>query len=72
MVLMSYKTEKGEYPQKLDDLVKAGFLKKPLPKDGWEKPFFYRRTPDGEKPYELYSYGPQGKGGGKESRVSPD
>ncbi len=71
VVLMNYKTEKGEYPQKLDDLVKAGFLKKPLPIDGWDKPFVYRRTPDGEKPYELYSYGPKGKGGGKASRIYP-
>ncbi|TET33920.1 prepilin-type N-terminal cleavage/methylation domain-containing protein [Candidatus Dependentiae bacterium] len=71
VVLMNYKTEKGEYPQKLDDLVKASFLPKPLPVDGWEKPFVYRRTPDGEKPYELYSYGPKGKGGGKASRIYP-
>ena len=71
MFLMNYKTEKGEYPKSLDELVKAGLLKKPLPKDGWEKPFFYRVTPDGEKPYELFSYGPKGKGGGKASRIYP-
>ncbi len=71
MVLMNYKTEKGEYPKSLADLVKAGFLKKPLPKDGWDKPFVYRITPDGEKPYEMYSYGPKGKGGGKASRIYP-
>jgi general secretion pathway protein G len=72
IVLMNYKTEKGEYPKSLQDLVKAGFLKSPLPKDGWDKPFVYRPTPDGEKPYELYSYGPEGKGGGKASRIYAD
>lgn len=71
MSLMSYKTEKGEYPKSLDELVKAGLLKKPLPKDAWDKPFFYRVTPDGEKPYEMFSYGPKGKGGGKASRIYP-
>lgn len=72
IVLMNYKTEKGEYPQSLQDLIKAGFLKKPLPKDGWDRAFVYRRTPDGEKPYELYSYGPKGKGGGRDSRIYPE
>ena len=70
--LMNYRNEKGEYPKSLADLVKADFLKKPLPQDGWNKPFVYRSTPDGEKPYELYSYGPKGKGGGKASRIYPD
>lgn len=72
VVLMSYKSEKGEYPKSLEDLVSAGFLKKPLPKDGWDKTFVYRVTPGGKKEYELYSYGPQGKGGSKESRIYPE
>ncbi len=70
VTLLNYKSEKGEYPKTLQDLVKAGFLKKPLPIDGWDKPFVYRVTPDGKNPYELYSYGPKGKGGGKESRIA--
>jgi general secretion pathway protein G len=67
--ILSYKTEKGEYPKSLQDLIAAGFLKKPLPKDGWDHNFVYRLTPDGKNPYELFSYGPQGKAGGKASRI---
>lgn len=68
--IMNYRSEKGEYPRTIQDLVNAGFLKKPAPKDGWDRNFVYRPTPDNEsKPYELYSYGPQGKGGNKASRI---
>lgn len=67
--IMSYKAEKGDYPPSLQAMVEAGFLKKPLPKDGWDRNFVYRVTPDGKNPYELFSYGPQGKGGGKASRL---
>ena len=31
--IMNYKAEKGDYPKSLQDMVAAGFLKKPLPKD---------------------------------------
>ena len=64
--LMGYKQEKGEYPENLQQAIEAGFLKKPLPKDGWGKPFFYSKTEEG---IELYSHGPQGKAGGKVSRI---
>lgn len=67
--LMLYKQEKGEYPKSLQDLVAASFLKKPLPKDGWDQGFVYRPTPEGKNPYELFSYGPDGKKGGKASRI---
>lgn len=67
--IMNYKSEKGEYPKTVQELVNAGFLKKPAPKDGWDHNFVYRPTPDGKNPYELYSYGPQGKGGNKASRI---
>ena len=69
--IMNYKADKGEYPKQLSDLVNAGFLKKPLPKDAWEHNLVYRFTPDGEDPYDLYSYGPDGKGGNKASRIYP-
>lgn len=70
--LMLYKNEKGDYPKQLQDLLKGGFLgkAKALPKDAWDRAFVYRPTPDGKNPYELYSYGPKGKSGGKESRIS--
>lgn len=67
--IMNYKAEKGDNPKSLQDMVAAGFLKKPLPKDGWDQNFVYRLTPDGKNPYELFSYGPQGKAGGKASRL---
>ncbi len=67
--LMSYKQEKGEYPKTLQDLIAAGFLPKPLPEDGWGRKFIYRPTPEGKNPYELFSYGPDGKAGGKASRM---
>ncbi len=67
--MMNYKAEKGEYPKSLQDMLAAGFLKKPIPKDGWDRNFVYRPTPDGKNPYELFSYGPQGKAGGKAGRI---
>ena len=63
-----YQQEKGKYPKNLEEAVAADFLKKPLPKDGWNQPSFYRATEDG---FELYSHGPQGKKGGKASRIKP-
>lgn len=67
--IMNYKAEKGDYPKSLQDMLAAGFLKKPLPKDGWDHNFIYRLTPDGNHPYELFSYGPKGKTGGRASRL---
>ena len=64
--LMQYKQENGEYPENLEKAIEAGFLKKPIPKDGWDQRIQYRRTDDG---IELYSFGPQGKKGGKVSRI---
>jgi len=32
-----------------------------LPKDPWKRKYIYKLTPDGTKPYDLYSYGPKGK-----------
>lgn len=74
VTLLNYRSEKGEYPKTLQELVQAGFLKKAVPKDAWEHSFVYRLMPEGEgkEPYELYSYGPQGKGGGKASRLYAD
>jgi hypothetical protein len=30
---------------------------KKVPTDGWDKPLQYHPTPEGENPFELYSYG---------------
>lgn len=67
--LMSYHQEKGEYPKSLQELIATGLMKKPLPKDGWDRAFVYRVTAEGKNPYELFSYGPDGKSGGKASRL---
>lgn len=63
-----YYIEHGKYPQKLIDLVEkpkgeAGkkwtqYFQK-LPVDAWQNEFYYKPTPGGKHPYELYSYGGQ-------------
>lgn len=69
--IMLYKNDKDEYPKSLKDLITAGVLReKTVPKDGWDRPFVYRVTPEGKHAYELYSYGPDGKSGSKASRIS--
>ena len=35
--------------------------KKQMPKDPWSHPYQYKLTPDGEQPYDLYSWGPDGR-----------
>ena len=75
--LMFYQQEHDTYPKTLKDLEKSGMLGKnkrsgqsnALPKDGWGQQFQYRPTEDG---YELFSYGPDGKKGKKESRIFAD
>ncbi|HZW61492.1 MAG TPA: type II secretion system major pseudopilin GspG [Candidatus Babeliales bacterium] len=70
----SYQTDIGQLPETLEDLVRKPFneelaknwpgnyLKgKTVPKDAWKHPFHYAVTPGQEHPYELYSYGPNGK-----------
>ena len=67
--IMNYRQDKGDYPKSIQELVAAAFLSKPVPKDGWDRAFHYRLTPDGKNPYELFSYGPEGKKGGKAMRI---
>ena len=71
IVLLNFKNEKRSYTESLTEIKKSGFWKgKDIPKDGWDRPFKYSETPDGKHPYELFSYGPEGKGGPKEGRIS--
>jgi hypothetical protein len=52
--VMRYEKEKGRYPASLDELVKAGYLKK-LPMDPYsDDPLVYRKTESG---FILYSFG---------------
>jgi general secretion pathway protein G len=76
----NYKDDIGEYPSSLRDLVakptdeKAAELwheayldskNNEAPKDAWKNPFVYNVTEGAEHPYELYSYGKNGKGAPK-------
>ncbi|CAN5167840.1 N/A [soil metagenome] len=77
LALDQYKEDVGEYPVALRDLVKAPaeggdiqwqgpYIKgKDTPKDGFGNPFVYNLTPGAEHPYDLYSYGTNGKGAPK-------
>ena len=76
LALEQYKEDMGEYPASLKDIVKAPaenadqwqgpYIKsKETPKDGFGNPFGYALTPGAEHPYDLYSYGPNGKGAPK-------
>jgi hypothetical protein len=41
------------------------------PEDAWGEKFYYKVNPaGGTRPYELYSYGPEGKGGPKDEQIS--
>ena len=71
-----YNSDTGEYPGKLEDLMKCpskeletkwmgGDLKlhyvDKLEKDPWGLPYIYERKEYNGNPYSLYSYGPDGK-----------
>jgi general secretion pathway protein G len=40
------------------------YLKKDVPADPWNRPYFYRSPGDGGRPYDLASYGADGAPGG--------
>lgn len=78
----SFNADTGQNPEQLKDLIKkpaqeevakdwAGpYLdKKEVPKDGWKRAFMYKLTPGQEHEYELYSYGPKGKGGSRAEQI---
>jgi general secretion pathway protein G len=79
-----FKVDTGKYPSKIRDLVekpkeeslarnwqKGGYLQGgEEPKDAWDEYFVYKRTPDGQNPYELYSYGSNGPSASKEDWIS--
>lgn len=54
IAVLRYKKEKGTYPESLEELVKAGYLKE-LPMDPYsDKPLVYRKTKDN---FTIYSVG---------------
>ncbi len=73
-----FKMEGKKYPERLEDLVRRpsdfygtwpeyGFLKPPVvPRDPWGNEFVYRRLArGGPAPYEILSYGADGREGGE-------
>ena len=78
----SFRTDIGQYPESLKDLVKkpmnedlaknwvAPYLKEKDLNDPWGAKYQYHLTPEQENPYELYSYGPKGKSATQKERIS--
>jgi len=81
--ITQYQLAVGQLPSRLKDLVKApsdekakkkwpgSFLKKTeIPEDPWHEQFQYKISAPGSKnQYELYSFGPKGKGSPKETWI---
>ena len=78
-----FQAQVGQFPTKLSDLIKAPrdeklrkkwdgpYIKqKEIPNDPWGNKYQYRITPQGDNSYELYSYGPKGKGATKTEWIS--
>lgn len=64
LALKRWRLEEGEYPEKLDELVAAEYLKE-LPMDPFsDKPLVYKKTADN---FTLYSVGPNFKDDGGQS-----
>ena len=71
-----FKLELNKYPERLEDLLNmppdidpkkwhpGGFLKK-FPRDGWDRDFIYRRPGTRGQPYDIISYGADGREGGE-------
>lgn len=79
--IMQYQLHTGKYPTRLADLVTrpaepkaAGKWQGPYlddePTDGWGNPLKYEPTGRAGKPYELYSFGPNGPGAPQEEWIS--
>lgn len=83
--ITSYQNQVGQYPTKLKDLVAKprgdervakkwdgpyyGEEGGELPEDPWGAPYHYKVTQGAKHPYELYSYGPDGKGSPKDTWI---
>lgn len=82
--IILFKSDTSKYPAKLRDLVKrpadplikskwssAGYMggKTEEPEDPWGERYQYKLTQGGKQPYELYSFGPDGRGAPKDEWI---
>ena len=82
--ITQYNLQFGKWPSRLKDLVQppsdekdkakwtgSFFKSKELPEDPWGNNYVYKMNPAGsENPYELYSYGKNGKGAPQNEWIS--
>jgi general secretion pathway protein G len=67
-----FKSDTGQYPEKLDDLMtnpgldrwNGPYLRR-QPLDSWDQPYIYEVLGEGTYPYELKTYGSDGNPGGE-------
>ncbi|TMB48629.1 MAG: type II secretion system protein GspG, partial [Deltaproteobacteria bacterium] len=74
--LDTFRLDVGRYPSTQEGLASlrqrpfgtdrwdGPYLKKELPKDPWDHPYYYRSPGEAGRPYDLYSYGADGAPGG--------
>lgn len=69
--IKSYHLENSKYPDTISMLVtaKPPYLEK-TPQDGWTNEFYYRVPGAGGRPFDLISFGPDGKGGSNEDDIN--
>jgi general secretion pathway protein G len=69
-----FELDNSHLPETLKDLVKKPanatnwqeyLERKEIPMDPWGEKYQYKKTPGGEHPYELYSFGSSGRGAPK-------
>jgi general secretion pathway protein G len=75
--LDTYRLDVGRYPATQEGLAAlrqrpfgtdrwdGPYLKKDVPKDPWDRPYYYRSPGEGGRPYDLYSLGADGAPGGE-------
>ncbi len=77
--LETYNSDMGKYPASLEDLITkpadAKLWRGPYQdkeyRDGWKHSLVYQVNPKGSpKPYQLYSWGPNGEGAPAEEQIS--
>ncbi len=72
--LDTFRLDIGSYPDELTELIRSDkkgwdgpYLPKELPLDPWGHPYIYSKAGAVDKPYNLSSYGADGKEGGEGS-----